>query len=54
LTHPSALWALQIDGKTASCEARMVPNGVEIRMLRNGTLLMSRIFSSGDKALRVG
>ena len=42
---------LQRDGKVASCELRFVPLGNEVRMLRNGSVLMSRIFESGEVAL---
>ena len=35
----------------ASCELRFVPLGNEVRLLRNGSLLMSRIFESGKEAL---
>jgi hypothetical protein len=48
---PSTLWTLHRDGKVASCELQFVPNGNEVRMLRNGSLLMSQIFSSGSEAL---
>lgn len=48
---PSVLWTLQAAGKIASCEVRFVPNGYEVGMLRNGALVMSRIFASGEEAL---
>ena len=48
---PSTLWSHHRDGKVAFCEVRFVPNGNEVRMLRNGALLMSRIFSTDDDAL---
>jgi hypothetical protein len=48
---PSTLWSLHRDGKVASCDVRFVPLGSEVRMLRNGSLLMSRIFSSGEEAM---
>jgi hypothetical protein len=48
---PSALWVLHRDGKVASCEVRFVPLGSEVRMLRNGSLLVSRIFERGEEAL---
>ena len=48
---PSTLWTPHLDGKVASCELRFVPIGTEVRMFRNGSPLMSRIFSSGDEAL---
>jgi hypothetical protein len=48
---PSTLWTLHRDGKIASCDVRFVPIGSEVRMFRNESLLMSRIFRSGDEAL---
>ena len=49
--QPSTLWTLRREEKVAACEVRFVPIGVEVRMLRNGSLLMSRIFPNGDEAL---
>jgi hypothetical protein len=48
---PSTLWTLHRDCKVASCDVRFVPLGNEVRMLRNGALLMSRIFENGEEAL---
>jgi hypothetical protein len=48
---PSTLWTLHRDGKVASCEVRFIPIGSEVRMLRNGALLMSRILENGEEAL---
>lgn len=48
---PSTLSTLHRDGKVASCDVRFVPLGNEVRMLRNGSLLMSRISPTGDEAL---
>jgi hypothetical protein len=48
---PSILWSLLRDGRTAECEVRFVPIGVEMRVLRNGGLLYSHIFASGEAAL---
>jgi hypothetical protein len=45
---PSLLWTR---GAIASCEARFVPNGVETRIMRNGSLLLSQVFPSGEAAL---
>jgi hypothetical protein len=49
---PSQLWSLTRDEKVASCEVRFVPNGVEVRVLRNGKRLFSRTFPSGEEALK--
>jgi hypothetical protein len=48
---PSTLWTLHRDGKVALCDLRFVPLGGEVRMLRSGPLLMSRILESGDEAM---
>jgi hypothetical protein len=48
---PSTLCTLHFDGKVASCDVRFVPLGSEVRMLRNDSVLMSRIFESGEEAL---
>ena len=48
---PSVLWTLQRGGRVASCEVRLVPTGSDVRMLRNGSLLMSRIFPTSEEAL---
>jgi len=48
---PARLWTLHFDAKVASCDVRFVLIGSEVSMLRNGSLLMSRIFESGEEAL---
>ena len=48
---PFTLWTLHLNGVTASCEVRFVPLGSEVRMLRNGSLLLSQTFPTGDHAL---
>ena len=47
---PTILWTLTDNQKLASCEVAFVPIGVQARVLRNGELLYSRIFT---KALSV-
>jgi hypothetical protein len=47
---PSTLWPLHRDKKVASCEVTFVPIGSEVRMFRNESVLMSRIFPTGDEA----
>jgi hypothetical protein len=48
---PTLIWTVCRDSKIATCEVRFVPIGVEVRVLRNGNLLWSQIFASGDHAL---
>lgn len=47
---PAIIWSLALDGRIASCEVAFVPIGVAARVLRDGTLLYSRIFPKGDDA----
>jgi hypothetical protein len=42
-TDPSILWTLTLDNKLASCEVHFLPNGTEMRVLRDGRLLFSRV-----------
>ena len=48
---PATLWVLAREDKLASCEVSFVPNGVQARVTRNGKLLYSRVFASGDETL---
>jgi uracil DNA glycosylase superfamily protein len=48
---PTTLWTLTNCEKLATCEVAFVPIGVQARVLRNGELLYSRIFTSGDEAV---
>ena len=47
---PATLWTLTNGEKLASCEVAFVPIGVKATVMRNGKLLYSRIFASGDEA----
>jgi hypothetical protein len=47
---PSTRWTVHLGGKVASCEVQFVPLGNEVQILRNGSLLMSRIFGEGEEA----
>lgn len=51
-SSPSTVWTLGHDRNVASAEVRFVPDGVEVRFLRNGTRLFSQIFPNGEEALR--
>jgi hypothetical protein len=48
---PSVLWTLRREGKVATCEVAFVPIGAEVRIFRNTSLLMSRIFRAEPDAL---
>jgi hypothetical protein len=46
---PDTLWTLT-NGEKLSCEIAFVPIGVKATVMRNGKLLYSRIFATGDEA----
>lgn len=48
---PTLLWTLRKPGKVATAEVRFVPNGVQVRMFGTTSLLMSRIFPTGEEAM---
>jgi len=48
---PTTLWTLTDNEKVASCEVAFVPIGVPAKVMRNGELLYSRIFTSGDEGV---
>jgi hypothetical protein len=49
--QPSRLWALAKDGRTMACQVRLVPYGIEVDILRDGAVLITRTFDEGDTAL---
>ena len=49
---PTLLWTMhRHDAKVASCELGFTPLGAEIRILRDTSLLYSRILPTGEEAL---
>jgi hypothetical protein len=50
--QPATLWTLTRDHTVASAKVRFVPNGVEVKVTRKGKLVWSRIFETGDLALK--
>ncbi len=49
--QPTTLWTLGRDGRQTSCRVRLVPYGIEIDLLRDGSLIVTRTFESGEEAL---
>jgi hypothetical protein len=49
--QPTRLWMLAKDGRTISCQVRLMPYGIEVDILRDGAVLITRTFESGDDAL---
>jgi len=49
--EPSRLWTLRRDGHELTCRARLESSGVEIDLLRDGALAVTRSFETGEEAL---
>jgi hypothetical protein len=47
----TTLWALGKDGSEVRCRVRLVPFGIEIDILRNGTVSVTRAFDSEEEAM---
>lgn len=51
MDEPSTLWTLRRDGREIACLVRLEPHGVEVDVLRDGALSLTRSFASGEEAL---
>ena len=47
----TTLWTVSKDGRDISCLVRLVPYGIEIDLLRDGRLTVTRTFETDDEAL---
>ena len=39
------------EGRSIACQVRLMPYGIEIDVLRDGAVLITRTFAEGDEAL---
>jgi hypothetical protein len=49
--NPKTLWTLRRNGRWVECVVRLVPHGIEVEVLSDGSPLYSRVFPTGDEAL---
>jgi len=49
--QPTTLWTLRKAERLASCRVKLVPYGVEVDVLADGALIVTRVFENGDEAL---
>ena len=49
--QPATLWTLVKDNLEMACLARLQPYGIEVDITRDGALVVTRTFESGDEAL---
>jgi hypothetical protein len=48
---PTPLWALRRDNDEVRCQVRLAPYGIEVDLLRNGKVTLTRVFATDDEAL---
>ncbi len=49
--QPTQLWKLRREGDEIACQARLVPYGIEVDILSNGSVVLTRVFATDDEAL---
>jgi hypothetical protein len=49
--EPTPLWALRKDDDEVSCQVRLVPYGIEVDLVRNGKVTLTRVFATDSEAL---
>jgi len=48
---PTRLWTLAKEDRTVACQVRLMPYGIEVDIIRDGAVLITRTFENGDEAL---
>jgi hypothetical protein len=49
--QPTVLWLLEREGRKVSCQARLVPYGIEIDLTSDGQAVITRVFETGEEAM---
>ena len=49
--QPVTLWKLRRDTEEMECRVRLAPYGIEVDMLTDGTVVLTRVFATDDEAL---
>ena len=49
--QPVTLWKMRRDNEEIACRARLAPYGVEVDMLNDGAVVLTRVFATDDEAL---
>lgn len=45
------LWKLRREAREIACRVRLAPYGIEVDMLNDGAVVLTRVFSTDDAAL---
>ena len=48
---PTPLWALRKDAEEVRCQVRLAPYGIEVDLVRNGKVTLTRVFATDSEAL---
>ena len=49
--EPTTLWKLRRDDEHVECLVRLMPYGIEVDMIRNGKVVLTRVFETDQEAL---
>lgn len=49
--RPIVLWKLRRDNEEIACRVRLAPYGIEVDMLNDGAVVLTRVFATDDEAL---
>ncbi len=49
--RPITLWKLRRDAEEITCRVRLAPYGIEVDILNDGAVVLTRVFATDDEAL---
>lgn len=49
--QPVTLWKMRRDNEEIACRVRLAPYGIEVDMLNDGAVVLTRVFATDDEAL---
>ena len=49
--EPTTLWKMRREDAEVECRARLMPYGIEIDIVRGGSVVLTRTFETDDEAL---
>jgi hypothetical protein len=49
--EPTSLWTLRRDDDEVRCQVRLAPYGIEVDLVRNGKVNLTRVFATDTEAL---
>ena len=49
--QPVTLWKMRRDNEEIACRVRLASYGIEVDMLNDGAVVLTRVFATDDEAL---